>query len=143
MPTQQIQASGPDEYAYVTVPTTFTEDKWVVAAELRPDNRKIVHHAHVFVVEPEPQEAAVPHEKDPAAEYGKWLLVKQGTLEFMRPEAPVIDDGCVRHKTERPWKSVELLSARARARRLSGGYRTAHTGWLETAFPNSLLAHLW
>ena len=26
MPTQQIQASGPDEYAYVTVPTAFTED---------------------------------------------------------------------------------------------------------------------
>lgn len=95
MPTQQIQASGPDEYAYVTVPTTFTEDKWVVAAELRPGNRKIVHHAHVFVVEPEPKEAAVKQEKDPAAEYGKWLLVKQGTLEFMRPEAPVIDDGCV------------------------------------------------
>jgi mono/diheme cytochrome c family protein len=95
MPLQQLQASGPDQYVYITVPTSFTEDKWVVAAELRPGNRKVVHHAHVFVVEPETQEAAVPKENDPAAEYGKWLLVKQGTLEYMRPEAPVIDDGCV------------------------------------------------
>jgi hypothetical protein len=47
-----ITATGPDEYEQFTVPTNFTEDKWVVAAELRPGNLKIVHHAHVFVAKP-------------------------------------------------------------------------------------------
>ncbi len=94
IPTQNLQNSGPDEYAYITVPSNFTQDKWVVAAELRPGNRKVVHHAHVFVVEPVPARANTAAAKDPAAAYGEWLLMKQGTLEYMRPNAPVIDDGC-------------------------------------------------
>ena len=94
IPTQKLAASGPDEYVYITVPTNFTEDKWVVAAELRAGNRKLVHHAHVFVVDDARKTAIEAKAKDPAAEYGKWLLVKEGTLEYMRPDAPVIDDGC-------------------------------------------------
>jgi peroxiredoxin len=31
-------------YKYFTVPTDFTEDKWVQAAEARPGNRAVVHH---------------------------------------------------------------------------------------------------
>jgi peroxiredoxin len=31
-------------YMYFTVPTNFTEDKWVQAAEARPGNRAVVHH---------------------------------------------------------------------------------------------------
>jgi hypothetical protein len=44
-PPQKLEGSGPDQYAYITVTTNFTEDKWVVAAELRAGNRKVVHHA--------------------------------------------------------------------------------------------------
>lgn len=94
IPKFTLSAKGPDEYAYITVPTNFVEDRWVVAAELRPGNRKIVHHAHVFVLDEDaPKPAAKP---DPAQQYGKWLRVKEGTLSFIRPEAPVIDDGCAR-----------------------------------------------
>ncbi len=53
IPPQKLDATGPDQYAYIDVPTHFTEDRWVVAAELRPGNRKVVHHAHVFIKEPE------------------------------------------------------------------------------------------
>ena len=94
IPERELDGSGPDEYSYITVPTNFTEDKWVVAAELRPGNRRVVHHAHVFVVENAPEIATEAKPKDPAAEYGKWLLVHQGTLDFLRPDAPVINDGC-------------------------------------------------
>ncbi len=52
IPQQTIAATGPDEYVYLNVPTNFKEDRWIVAAELRPGNRRIVHHAHVFVVDP-------------------------------------------------------------------------------------------
>ena len=97
IPEHKIEATGPDEYTYITVPTNFTEDKWVVAAELKPGNRKVVHHAHVFVVEPEEAADAKKNKpEDPAVAYTKWLQVNQGSLTFIRPDAPVIDDGCLK-----------------------------------------------
>jgi hypothetical protein len=95
IPKFKLDGAGPDEYSYVTVPTNFTEDRWVVAAELRPGNRRIVHHAHVFVVEEEKKTSAA-SKPTPDQEYGKWLHVEEGTLSFIRPDAPVIDDGCAR-----------------------------------------------
>ncbi len=92
IPEYQLAGSGPDEYTYVTVPTNFKEDRWIVAAELRPGNRKIVHHAHVFIVAA--SEKAESKEPNPSAEYAKWLRIKEGTLVWVRPEAPVIDNGC-------------------------------------------------
>ncbi len=92
IPPHQLSASGPDEYQNITVPTNFTEDRWVIAAELRPGNRKVVHHGHVQVVQASEGKKAA---NDPQAEYRKWLTVNEGTLHWIRPEAPVIDDGCV------------------------------------------------
>ncbi|HLY16655.1 MAG TPA: hypothetical protein VKR61_05500 [Bryobacteraceae bacterium] len=43
-----VPAEGVVPYRYVTVPTNFTEDKWVQAAEIRPGNRAVVHHVIVF-----------------------------------------------------------------------------------------------
>ena len=37
-----------DEYRYFVIPTGLTEDKIVKALEMRPDNKKIVHHALFF-----------------------------------------------------------------------------------------------
>jgi hypothetical protein len=92
IPEHTVAASGPDQYAYINVPTHFTEDRWIVAAELRPGNRKVVHHAHVFVVDPERKSSAA--KDDPVTEYAHWLRIKEGTLEWVRPDAPVIDNGC-------------------------------------------------
>jgi peroxiredoxin len=39
-------------YKYFTVPTNFTEDKWVQAAEARPGNRAVVHHIITTVSSP-------------------------------------------------------------------------------------------
>jgi mono/diheme cytochrome c family protein len=39
-------------YKYFTVPTNFTEDKWVQAAEARPGNRAVVHHIIATVSTP-------------------------------------------------------------------------------------------
>ncbi|MGH9666917.1 MAG: thiol-disulfide isomerase [Bryobacteraceae bacterium] len=94
IPERTLSASGPDEYSYITVPTHFTEDKWVIAAELRPGNRQVVHHAHVFVVTDDAKPAAK-REPNPAQEYAQWLKIREGTLQFIRPDAPVIDDGCL------------------------------------------------
>lgn len=98
IPPHSLTADGPDEYESFTVPTNFTEDKWVVAAELRPGNRKIVHHAHVFVNAPIKPKAASPKKEEPAdpqSAYAEWLRVREGKLSWMRYDAPVIDDGCI------------------------------------------------
>jgi len=47
-----VPAEGVVPYKYFSVPTNFKEDKWVQAAEIRPSNRKVVHHIIVFVQEP-------------------------------------------------------------------------------------------
>jgi hypothetical protein len=97
IPKHVLRPGGPDEYEHFTVPTNFAEDRWVVAAELRPGNRKIVHHAHVSVVQtsaPSVSQSA-PAQPDPQAEYARWLKVHEGKLSWIRPEAPVIDDGCI------------------------------------------------
>ncbi|MBI3654703.1 MAG: cytochrome c [Acidobacteria bacterium] len=44
-----VPASGVVAYKYFNVPTNFTEDKWVQAAEIRPENRSVVHHIIVFI----------------------------------------------------------------------------------------------
>jgi hypothetical protein len=45
----QVPAKGAIDYQFVSVPTNFTEDKWVEMAEVRPGNRSVVHHAIVVV----------------------------------------------------------------------------------------------
>ena len=47
-----VPAAGVMSYKYFTVPTRFTEDRWVEAAEVRPDQRGAVHHIIAFVKEP-------------------------------------------------------------------------------------------
>lgn len=47
----KVTASGTIAYQYFTIPTNFTEDKWVQAIEVRPGTRSVVHHVLVFVRE--------------------------------------------------------------------------------------------
>jgi peroxiredoxin len=48
-----IPAEGSVEYQYFVVDPEFKEDKWVVAAEVLPGNRSVVHHSIVFVRPPD------------------------------------------------------------------------------------------
>jgi len=45
-----------DQYAEVQL----TEDRWIKAMEIKPSNRKIVHHAVVYAIEPNAPEGAPP-----------------------------------------------------------------------------------
>lgn len=47
-----LPALGDVDYTYVIVPTGFREDRWVSEAEIRPSDRRIVHHAVVYIREP-------------------------------------------------------------------------------------------
>ena len=45
----RVPAEGTIDYQYVVLPTDFQEDKWIKAAEVRPDKREVVHHVLAFV----------------------------------------------------------------------------------------------
>jgi hypothetical protein len=46
-----IPATGTLKYIYIVIPTGFTSDTWVTAAEIRPSARSVVHHI-IAVVRP-------------------------------------------------------------------------------------------
>jgi Domain of unknown function (DUF3471)/Copper type II ascorbate-dependent monooxygenase, C-terminal domain len=101
-----LAAAGADDYIYFRVPTNFTEDKWIQAVEFRPGNKRIVHHAAVFIESPDLLEMAKANANrrgqpfDPRSvpslfesESGS-VLRKEGTVRRVAPDVPVIDDGC-------------------------------------------------
>jgi len=47
-----VPATGTVPYQYISVPSGFTEDKWVSAIEIRPSNRRVVHHVNASAVRP-------------------------------------------------------------------------------------------
>jgi mono/diheme cytochrome c family protein len=48
----QVPASGTLEYTYFVVPSGFTKDTWVIDGEVRPSNRRVVHHGSVHIRPP-------------------------------------------------------------------------------------------
>ena len=48
----EVPATGVIGYKSYNVPTNFTEDMWVIAAEVRVEDRRHVHHAVVTIQEP-------------------------------------------------------------------------------------------
>jgi len=53
MPTAfNVPATGAIDYQYMLVKTNFKEDMWVVAAEMRAGNDKVVHHGEAWVRPP-------------------------------------------------------------------------------------------
>ncbi len=101
-----LPASGADDYIYFRVPTNFTEDKWVQAAEFRPGNKRVVHHAVVFIENLSMYEAAkanarrrglnVDERSVPTLFEGPAgsIFQKEGTVRRVKADVPVIDDGC-------------------------------------------------
>jgi len=53
-----VPATGTVAYQYFTMPTNFTEDKWVQAIEVRPGARRVVHHILVFARDAAPAAGA-------------------------------------------------------------------------------------
>lgn len=86
------EAEGLDENLEFSVPTGFTEDKWVQAIEFRPDNKKVLHHAVVLIQTPEMMSADQTSASSSGG--GSSIFRTQGTNRQVRDDAPVIDDGC-------------------------------------------------
>jgi len=93
VPEFVVTKATQDDYEYIYVPTNFTEDKWIQAAEVLPGDRRVVHHATVSVIDK--AEVAKHLEQHAKADQGEDKYhYRTGKVLHLRPDAPVIDDGC-------------------------------------------------
>lgn len=91
IPETAVAAGNQDDYEYIYVPTNFTEDKWVQAAEVLPGDRRVVHHATISVVSAKDVPNLRAKHGDEKADQFHFLT---GTLHHTKPDAPIADDGC-------------------------------------------------
>jgi len=83
------------------VPTNFKSGIWIRAAEIRPGNRRVVHHVHVNLVSSD--EDAGPTTVQGMKGLGDYLE-HEGTLTRVRQDAPVLDDACVADAPPLPYE---------------------------------------
>jgi hypothetical protein len=96
--------AGNDINKDFVVPANLTEGKWIRAAEIRPGNRRVVHHVHVSVLEepaPVAQPVAAGEKRADLPKIGlsggvaSYMEKEPGEgLMRMRADAPVVDDAC-------------------------------------------------
>jgi hypothetical protein len=90
--------AGADEYQYFDVETNFKEDRYVVRAEARPTNRKIVHHIIAFIIPPGSANMAKMNTeqryKAIEAQLKNSPFYRDGYLLRVKADQPVVDDGC-------------------------------------------------
>jgi mono/diheme cytochrome c family protein len=93
IPEFTIHAASQDDYEYIYVPTNFTEDRWVQAAEVMPGDKRVVHHATVSVIAAD--KVAKKEEEMSKSDAGvDKYHYRTGKVLHLRRDAPVVDDGC-------------------------------------------------
>lgn len=79
-----VPAKGKVEYQYVKVKTSFDEDKWVQAMEIRPTAPQVVHHVLIFLKYPRnhPRASEQPDDRGGLAGYFMGMVPGQGEIVF-------------------------------------------------------------
>ena len=93
IPEFTVVGGNMDDYEYIYVPTHFTEDRWVQAAEVLPGDRRVVHHATVSVVAADKVAEKEQENSKSDAGVDKYHY-RTGKVLHLRKDAPVVDDGC-------------------------------------------------
>ena len=93
IPETTVAAQNQDDYEYIYVPTNFTQDMWVQAAEVVPGDRRVVHHATVSVVSAD-KVPKLEQTHGGADDVDKYHF-RTGKVNHVRMDAPVDDDGCM------------------------------------------------
>jgi hypothetical protein len=117
IPEPYTYKPGADEYQYFDVDPKLTEDKYIARIEARPTNAKIVHHILAFIIPPgTPTMANMSAEeryKAMEAQMKNSPLYRDGFLMRMKPEQPVVDDGCAAAPSGRGGGGGDLLAGYA------------------------------
>lgn len=79
-----VPAKGKVEYQYVKLKTSFDEDKWVQAMEIRPTAPQVVHHVLIFLKYPRnhPRASEQPDDRGGLAGYFMGMVPGQGEIVF-------------------------------------------------------------
>lgn len=93
IPETVVSSQSRDNYEYIYVPTNFTEDKWVQAAQVLPGDRRVVHHATVSVVSADKVPNLQADHASPNSGVNKYHY-RTGKVLHLRPDVMVLDDGC-------------------------------------------------
>lgn len=93
-------SKGRDAYEHFVVPTNLKEGVWIRAAELRPGNRKVVHHGHVNLVRDAKEAGATTIQGMKSLND---YLEYDGKLTRVRLDAPVLDDSCAADAPDLPY----------------------------------------
>jgi hypothetical protein len=91
---------GNDAYEHFVVPTNFAEGIWIRAAEIRPGNRRVVHHVHVNLVRD--QADAGPTSIESMRSLATFLE-RDDKLTRIRADAPVVDNACAAGVPDLPY----------------------------------------
>ncbi|MFN7927223.1 MAG: cytochrome c [Blastocatellia bacterium] len=120
-----LPEKGADDYIYIRVPTGFTEDKWIQASEFRPGNKRVVHHAVIFVETPMMYRMAQDQARKGGGNVSNPIslfqddrsstMFRDGTVNRTKPDAPVLNDACGANKNS-GGGGTPLLSAYAPGR---------------------------
>jgi hypothetical protein len=78
-----VPAKGEVPYQWVIVPTNLKEDKWVIASEVRPGDRSVMHHIVVSIREPGNTWMA---DKKPGEYFSGTLAIERGGKLAGSPE---------------------------------------------------------
>jgi hypothetical protein len=65
-----VPSKGVIEYQYVIIPTGLKEDKWIMAAEVRPGDKSVMHHVITSIREPG----------------SKWMVDQEPGIAFVPPK---------------------------------------------------------
>jgi hypothetical protein len=93
IPETLVSGAKMDDYEYIYVPTNFKQDMWVQSAEVMPGDKRVVHHATVSVIPADEVADKIAENSKSDAGVDKYHY-RTGKVLHMRPDAPVVDDGC-------------------------------------------------
>jgi hypothetical protein len=99
--TDHTVTPGEDAYEHFVVETNFKEGKWIRAAEIKPGNRQVVHHAHVLLVQDDLKAMEVASTKN-SPTLAKYIQ-REGKLSRIRMDAPVVNDACAPNTPDLPY----------------------------------------
>jgi hypothetical protein len=83
---QKIPAKGTVKYKYESIVTSFDEDRWVQAMEIRPTAPQVVHHVLIFLRYPRNHPRASEQPQDHGGLYGYFMGMVPGQGDVTFPD---------------------------------------------------------
>ncbi len=124
-----VPADGTVPYLYFRIPTNFTEDRWVKAVEIKPGDRRVVHHVIASLEDGERKRIGglggiTPNKTAIISPPGSARLIKAGSVILLQMHYTTMGQA-TKDRT-----SVGLIFTKERPKIILGGGNAINTGFL-------------